>query len=213
MIKKVSIKDQVYEKIKNRILFREYKLGEQITITKLSEELGISNTPIREAMSRLEAEGLINVTENSKYNVIVLGERDIIDLNEAVLAQVLAAIDICIKKDMVENLIERLSEAFEKHKTLYESESKFDGKYIQVSIDFDRKIVEASENSFLINIFNDLANRLILCSIYNKSEFKDIHYNEHYNILESLKQGKYSKAIEYIKSHFTKDFDSMDIRK
>lgn len=211
MIKKISIKDQVYETIKNRILKREYKLGEQITIAKISQEFGISNSPIREALVRLEAEGLVRVTENTKYNIITLKEKELIDLNEAVHAQLIAAIQICIKKGKVEKLIKLLSEAFEKHKELYESKCEFNCDYIGVSIDFDRKIVESSENQYLINIFNDLANRLVLCSIYNKKEFREIHYKEHQNILESIKSGDFDKTIEYLDIHFNKDFSAMDL--
>lgn len=211
MIKKVSIKDQVYETIKNRILQREYKLGEQITIAKISEEFGISNTPIREALVRLEAEGLVRVTENTKYNIITLSEKELIELNEAVHAQLVAAVQICVKKDKIKKLIEQLSEAFEKHKELYESKCEFNCDYIGVSINFDRKIVESSENQYLINIFNDLANKLVLCSIYNKKEFRDIHYKEHYNILESIKNGDFEKTIYYLDLHFNKDFSSMDL--
>ena len=53
-LKRISMRDQVYEIIKNRILSREYSLGEPINIVHLSKELGISNTPIREALSQLE---------------------------------------------------------------------------------------------------------------------------------------------------------------
>lgn len=211
IIKKVSIKEQVYETIKDRILKREYKLGEQITIAKISEEFGISNTPIREALVRLEAEGLVRVTENTKYNIITLKEEELINLNEAVHAQLVAAIHICIKKDKVDQLIKLLSEAFEKHKELYESNCEFNCDYIGVSIDFDRKIVESSENQYLIDIFNDLANKLVLCSIYNKKEFREIHYQEHYNILESIKRGDFEETIRYLDIHFNKDLSAMDL--
>ena len=50
MIVKKSIKEQVYEEIRNRIITREYAPGSVLNISRLSEELGVSNSPIREAL-------------------------------------------------------------------------------------------------------------------------------------------------------------------
>ena len=79
-LKRISMRDQVYEIIKNRILSREYSLGEPINIVYLSKELGISNTPIREALSQLETERLITINSNQKYHVTDLNEKLINDL-------------------------------------------------------------------------------------------------------------------------------------
>ena len=66
---KTSTKDQVYDIIKEKIFLQEYDLGDTINITALSSELGVSNTPIREALSKLEAEGLVTSSMSSKVRV------------------------------------------------------------------------------------------------------------------------------------------------
>ena len=50
---RVSMRQQIYDIIKKRILSQEYDLGAPINIVALSKELSISNTPIREAVSML----------------------------------------------------------------------------------------------------------------------------------------------------------------
>lgn len=55
----ISIADQVFDRLENDILIGKYKKGETLTELRLSEELGVSRTPIREALSRLEQEHLI----------------------------------------------------------------------------------------------------------------------------------------------------------
>ena len=52
--KTVSLADQIFEKLENDILVGEYARGEVLTELKLSETLGVSRTPIREALRRLE---------------------------------------------------------------------------------------------------------------------------------------------------------------
>ena len=52
----ISIADQVFEILERDILTGVYARGEVLTETKLSEKLGVSRTPVREALRRMEAE-------------------------------------------------------------------------------------------------------------------------------------------------------------
>ena len=68
--KTVSLADQVFEKLENDIIMGIYPCGEVLTELKLVEQLGVSRTPIREAMRRLEQERLI---KESGRGSVVLG--------------------------------------------------------------------------------------------------------------------------------------------
>ncbi len=57
--KSVSLADQIFDKLENDILVGEYQKGDVLTEIKLSETLGVSRTPIREALRRLEQENII----------------------------------------------------------------------------------------------------------------------------------------------------------
>ena len=77
--KKISLADQVFEHIETDILSGKYQKGESLTESKLSAELGVSRTPIREALRRLEQEHLI---EEAPKGVVVVGisEKDLEDI-------------------------------------------------------------------------------------------------------------------------------------
>ena len=86
-----SLADQVFEKLENDIIFGVYPRGEILTELKLVEQLGVSRTPIREALRRLEQERLI---ADAGKGSIVLGitEDDLMDiLNIRVHIEALAA--------------------------------------------------------------------------------------------------------------------------
>ena len=68
--KTVSLADQVFEKLENDIIIGVYPRGEVLTELKLVEQLGVSRTPIREALRRLEQERLI---KDSGKGSVVLG--------------------------------------------------------------------------------------------------------------------------------------------
>lgn len=74
-----SLADQVFEKLENDIVLGVYPKGEILTELKLVEQLGVSRTPIREALRRLEQERLI--AESGKGSVVLgITEDDLMDI-------------------------------------------------------------------------------------------------------------------------------------
>ena len=74
-----SLADQVFDKLENDIIFGVYPRGEILTELKLVEQLGVSRTPIREALRRLEQERLI--ADSGKGSVVLgITEEDLIDI-------------------------------------------------------------------------------------------------------------------------------------
>lgn len=77
--KTISLADQVFDHLEQDILSGVYQRGEALTETKLSAELGVSRTPIREALRRLEQEGIIE--ETAKGCIVVgISEQDLTDI-------------------------------------------------------------------------------------------------------------------------------------
>lgn len=78
----VSLADCVFDKLENDILSGKYAYGELLTEARLSEELGVSRTPIREAIRRLEQEHILLVTgKGLKVQGITRDDiRDIMDV-------------------------------------------------------------------------------------------------------------------------------------
>lgn len=93
-----SLADQVFEKLEDDIVFGVYKRGELLTELKLAQTLGVSRTPIREALRRLEQERLIE--ESGKGSVVrgitVEDLRDIMEIRQRIegLASYYAAANI-----------------------------------------------------------------------------------------------------------------------
>lgn len=79
--KNTSLADKVYEVLEHNILCGVYAPGELITESRLSTDLGVSRTPVREAMSKLSHEKLIKETK-SGIKVVGVSEDDVKDLFE-----------------------------------------------------------------------------------------------------------------------------------
>jgi DNA-binding GntR family transcriptional regulator len=88
-----SMTDQVSEKLRSMVLSRELEPGSRVTQAELAEMLGVSTMPVREALLRLGAEGLINATASRSFEVATVTGRGIRDVYwvHGVLAGELAA--------------------------------------------------------------------------------------------------------------------------
>lgn len=77
--KTISLADQVFERLETDILSGKYQKGEVFTEMKLTAELGVSRTPVREALRRLEAEHIVEDTPRGMM-VVGIGKQDLIDI-------------------------------------------------------------------------------------------------------------------------------------
>ena len=77
--KPTSLADQVFDRLENDIIFGVYPQGEILTELKLVEQLGVSRTPIREALRRLEHERLIEDTGKGS-RVVGITHEDVMDI-------------------------------------------------------------------------------------------------------------------------------------
>lgn len=76
----VSVREQIYEGIKEMILTNLFEPGEIVPIEKMAEEFGVSPTPIREALIRLEGFGLVTLVPNKGARVAEISEQDVRDI-------------------------------------------------------------------------------------------------------------------------------------
>ena len=76
----LSLEEKVYTTLEQQILSGEFKEGESLTEVKLAKALGVSRTPVREALQRLDREGLIKLVPNKGAIVLGISEKDLIDI-------------------------------------------------------------------------------------------------------------------------------------
>ena len=83
--------DQVYEKLRERIVQLKIPFGSKLNVSKLQEEYGVSSTPVREALNRLLNEGLIEFENNVGARVIDITEEDVREIQEIAFAYQMVA--------------------------------------------------------------------------------------------------------------------------
>lgn len=75
-----SLTERVFSEIEQAILSGVYSVGDQLVESKISLELGVSRTPVREALKQLELEGLVTTIPNKGTFVVGVSTQDILDI-------------------------------------------------------------------------------------------------------------------------------------
>ena len=85
-LKKESLVDQVYARLRGDIITLKLPLGSHVNVNELQDKLGVSCTPIREAVNRLQQEGLVLYKNNVGAEVLTLEAHDVQEIQELALA-------------------------------------------------------------------------------------------------------------------------------
>lgn len=201
MLVRHSVKDQVYEIIKERILRGEYPPGSPVNISQLTSELGASNTPIREALSKLESEGLI-VKKGSRHEVVTFTEKSNANLDQVMTIHILGAFDICVKDGRLAELAAQLRQAYEAQLEARAGEDLYD--YLCKTIDFDRTVVTVAGNELLESMFEDMSLFMMLAISAKHGDRVDENLREHREILEAVESRDIELTRRLMRAHFDK---------
>jgi len=201
--------DQIYEIIKDRILRGYYPLGAPINISQITNELGASNSPIREALAKLEAESLV-IKTNSRYQVISITDKFNEDLDQFLSMMIVGALDLCEKKNKLPQLSMELHSAFLKQLQLKETGSDYE--YLCATINFDWTVIKVSENKVFESKFDELS-KLVMLVVSNKHQNNaDINLNEHRDILLAIDSMDIALARNLIIQHYDKPLSIYPLR-
>ena len=96
-IKKQSLVDQVYDKLRSDIISLQRPLGSKLNVNEMQEELGVSCTPIREAINRLQNEGLVVYENNVGARVLTLERHDVVEIQQLATTLHCAAVELAMK--------------------------------------------------------------------------------------------------------------------
>jgi DNA-binding GntR family transcriptional regulator len=144
----MKLSEQAYTRLKSMILENKFRIGQQLLVEEAVEICGFSRTPVREALLRLQEDGLIKLHPRHGLRICALSRRDIVELYELIAHLEITAIELCIKHKLSEEQINKLREFTAKmEEALNVNDISLWAKHDQ---NFHEKIFEYTENSRLI---------------------------------------------------------------
>ncbi|TDW81050.1 DNA-binding GntR family transcriptional regulator [Kribbella sp. VKM Ac-2566] len=156
-VEKIPAAERVYAYVKAAILDRVYPGGELVTEGELATAVGVSRTPVREALLRLEESGLVKLYPKRGALVLPVLPQEIDDVLEArELIETHAAAKVWPRrKRLIETLTERVDE-MRAHRNAGDAKS-----FLEADRAFHEAIVDAAGNQILAKLYNSLRDRQV----------------------------------------------------
>ena len=202
-IRHPSLSDKIYETLKNQIINEELKPGERLLDDKLASTFGVSRTPVREALTRLAGEGLVEIVPRSGVYVKKLTAEEVEEIYE-----VRKALESLAARKAAQLIparqIKQLISLLERTKDLVE---KGDVEaHIELDIKLHDLVIKYCGNRTLASIMKKLYTLIHVFRV-RVGKSKDIARRatkEHAAIIEALREKDPDKAEEAMKEHIEK---------
>ncbi len=182
----LPLREVVFQTLRQAILKGELKPGERLMEVALAERLGVSRTPIREAMRKLELEGLVVMVPRKGAQVASITEKDLTDVLEVRITLENFAIEKACSR-MTEEEMDRLwlaSKQFEK--AIQEGDLV---RIAEADQSFHEIIYQASDNARLIQVLNNMREQIYRYRLeYLKDEMsREKLLNEHRSLTNAIR--------------------------
>jgi DNA-binding GntR family transcriptional regulator len=202
------LREVIFNTLREAIIIGELKPGERLMEVQLAEKMGVSRTPVREAIRKLELEGLVDMVARRGAQVADLSVKDIMDVLEvrASLDGLATALSSTrITQDELKEL-KHVNMQF----TNYVEKENLQGT-IKKDVEFHDIIYRSSRNEKLIQIASNLreqVQRFRVIYLKDFSSTKDI-INEHNDILEAIQNKDSNNAQSLAQRHIKKQEESI----
>lgn len=208
-LNKNTLSTQIYQILREDILSQSIHLGEKLTLKNLQARFQVSSTPIRDALTRLNEEGLVEYYSNIGVNVISLTEQDLQELYQFMGDLDALSIRYASRHPDQEGLRKRLEEnialtaVVEEKDTLTGQETSC---WIKASDHFHLMFYDYADNSRLTEAADRLRGQLtIFSNAYEREDRPQREiFREHKKIWEAYRQKDYSAAASLMKEHLNR---------
>lgn len=196
----LPLRDVVFNTLRQAILYGKLQPGERLMEISLANRLGVSRTPVREAIRKLEIEGLVIMVPRKGAQVAPITEKDLKDVLEVRLGLEELAMNSACER-ITDEQLKGMFQAMKEFEECMQSDDI--SKLAQADEDFHELIYQATGNLRLIQIINNLREQIYR---YRLEYLKDKNVGEslaaeHQELYNALQARDADRAIQCMKKH------------
>src|SRR6056297_1383377 len=202
------LREVVFEVVRKSIILGKMEPGERLMETQLAEQLGVSRTPVREAIRKLELEGLVVMVPRRGAYVASMSVKDISETFEIRAALEGLAASLAVEKITPDEL-----ESMEVN--VLKMSQYIEEKNIEMIVETDEKfhdiLISAGRNqklSQMISLLREQIKRFRLASL-SKDNRQSLVLGEHRQILEAIADRDQTRAQLLVEEHIANSEDSL----
>lgn len=205
---KYSLSGRVFRKIREDILSGKYKEHEELKEVAIGEEMGVSRTPVREALRQLELEGLIQIIPNKGAYVTGITAKDVKDIY-----MIRSLLEGLCARMATEKITKEQMEEMEEN--IYLAEFHADKGHMDQMAELDNRfhdiLYEACDSKMLEQLLRDFHQYVL--RVRQKTLATNVRgrasNNEHKQIMDAIKAKDAAKAEELANIHIINAYDNM----
>ena len=209
MANKKSLVEHAYEQIKQRILDNEYKPGYQALEQEIAEDLGVSRTPVREALIRLQHEGLVELIPRRGMRVVPIVPSDMQEIYEVLTSLESMAAELLARKRPDERTLAPMRTATEDMERAIRNDDL--ESWADADERFHRSLLDLCGNRRLAQMANavrDQGHRARMVTLRLR-EKPVASIAEHQQVLEAIENGDWETARDIHYQHRKRASDEL----
>ena len=207
----LPLRDVVFNTLRQAILRGELKPGERLMEIQLANKLGVSRTPIREAIRKLELEGLVLMIPRKGAEVADISEKSLRDVLEVRKALEELAVKLTCDKIKSAQIRELRQAAEEFRRTLKSNDIT---QIAEADVRFHDVLYEATDNQKLVQLLNNLREQMYRYRIeyLTRQEAYPQLLTEHEEIIRRIENREKDEAVEIVCKHIDNQVEAvMDV--
>ncbi len=196
LAKNPNLTEQAYLSVKRQLLNGSFPEGSKLTEESISHALGISKSPVREALMRLESEGLIHIESRRGAYVRKFSAREVNELYEV---RALLEVHAVATARVTPELLEQMAASIERTRHNLEAADKL--SHIEEDIHFHSLIAGSTGNTEFGKLLDNIQQKSLLCrmaTFYLSATTAPI---SHKNIYEAMRDGDRERAQREMHHH------------
>jgi len=191
------LREQVIEMLLNGLLRGSFKKGEKLKDTEIAERLGVSRTPVREALIKLEEEGYLVNNMGRGFEIVAISEREVVEIYLLVAELEFYALNQI--KEIDDKILNKLIKTNNRLTSM-----KFNPKEkSNLDVEWHAIIISLSKNETLKKTIKSFKKKTVWFELnYMKTEdTSTISAKDHKLIIDLLKEGDFPEAAKAIKKN------------
>lgn len=204
----LPLRDVVFQTLRQGILHGVLPPGQRLMEIQLAKHLGVSRTPVREALRMLELEGLVVTVPRHGAEVAEITQKDLQDVLEVRCALEALAVDLA-SVAITEEELQSLRTNTDKFERLIEAGDI--SALAACDVKFHDIIFSATRNNRLVQLLNNLSEQMYRYRLEYLKD-KEVHpilLQEHKEIIKHLENRDTTKAKEVITRHINKQYEDV----
>ena len=202
-----SLAQIAYDLLKERILIKELAPGQRLDLDEISHQLGISKTPLKRALQRLELEGLVEIQPRSGTFVTDINPQEVTESFELRKVLELYAVERVVSAGPAVDLSQLRAIVEELHNLAVQPQNEsIYPQYLALDHEFHRRLVHLADNDRLIKAHENENVHALMARIRYRSTARDLltSLHEHEEILAALEAQNLPQARFALDKHLSR---------